>query len=139
MADTYSAAARDEVARLARDLNAAWLDNRLADLRSFFHEQVIAAPPGSAARFAGREAMVDSYAQFMAAAKILDFKSLNLRVELFGSTAVSELHFFIRYEMEGTVIAEEGLDTMVWNREGGAWRAVWRTQSSLPATQEDNT
>jgi hypothetical protein len=87
------------------------------------------APPGERARVvAGREAMVQSFRDFLAAAKVLDFETLDLQVDLFGPTAVAGLVFRIRYEMEGQAYDEKGKDVLVLNRDGNVWRIVWRTQ-----------
>jgi ketosteroid isomerase-like protein len=117
-----------EVERLVRDLNAAWREGRIEDLGRFFHERVAMAPPGGASRRVGRERMVDSFREFLAAAKVHDFETLDLQVDLFGPTAVASLLFRIRYDMQGQAYDEKGQDVLVLNHDGDAWRIVWRTQ-----------
>jgi ketosteroid isomerase-like protein len=121
-----------EVERLVRDLNAAWLEGRIEDLDLFFHEQVAMAPPGGASRVVGREKMVDSFREFLAVAKVHEFETLDLQVNLFGPTAIAGLRFRIRYEMQGQVYDEKGTDVLVLNRDDEAWRVVWRTQIPVP-------
>ena len=123
-----------EVERFVRDLNNAWIEGRCDDLVPLFHDQVVMVPPGTGQRIVGRDAMVDSYRQFLAAAKVHEFRTLDLRADVFGGTAVAALRFEIRYEMQGRVYQERGTDFMVLHRDDSAWQVVWRTQVAEPGT-----
>jgi hypothetical protein len=60
----------DEIHEILREINEAWLERRPADLAHFLHDEIVIAPPGFEGRAQGRQAAVDSYEQFAAAAMV---------------------------------------------------------------------
>jgi ketosteroid isomerase-like protein len=54
-----------KVEQLIGEFNRAWTDGRLDDLSVFFDERVVAIAPNGG-RLEGREAMVESFRQFLA-------------------------------------------------------------------------
>lgn len=120
-------------------LTRAWLDGRYEDLAGYFDPDVVLMPPGFTARVVGREACVQSYRDFGAAATIHEFTPAPPQVDVWGDTAVAVCPFSIVYEMQGATYDERGVDLLVLAREAGAWRVVFRTMAppepaAAPAT-----
>jgi hypothetical protein len=121
--------ASTQIETIVREMTAAWLEGRFDDLGRVFHDNVVAvAPPESGSRIVGRERMVDSFRQFTAQAKVHEFHTLAVDVEVFETTAIAMLRFQIKYEMSGQVYEDRGADLLVFARENEIWQVVWRTQ-----------
>jgi len=119
---------KEKVHRLIREMNQAWIEGRLSDLNPIFDERVVAVPPGGASRVEGREAMVDSFRQFLEIAKVHDYKVTDTGVEVFETTAVATFSFAISYELNGERYDETGWEILVLAKRDETWRIVWRTQ-----------
>lgn len=117
------------IEQLIRELNAAWSHGRVDDLHRFFAPDVILVPPGGRGRVRGREAMVESYRQFVEQATTRDFEVTGLDVDVVETTAVARMRYRIRYELAGEDLDESGQEILVLVRQEAArWRIVWRTQ-----------
>src|SRR5258707_6504907 len=79
----------DELKAVVAAINAAWLEGRFDDLPQYFHPDVVLAQPGRAKRTVGREAVVDSYRQFMAEATIHSFTPGEVHIDGAGDSAVT--------------------------------------------------
>lgn len=126
----------DDVKDLIRELNETWLRGRIDDLGQFFARDVVVAPPGDKHRVIGREAVVDSFRQFVEQAKTHRFDELDLQVDVVATNAVAVLEFAIRYEIEGLTYEERGRDILVMALSEGVWQIVWRTQVTDEAITE---
>ncbi len=119
---------RAAVEALVRALNDAWLAERIEDLGAFFDENAVLVAPGGARRIVGREAVVESYRQYVELARTLAFEVQDLAIDVFGATAVARLAFRVRYGIGETIHDEGGCDLLVLGKGDGGWRVVWRTQ-----------
>jgi len=115
-------------------LNRSWLEGRYEDLAGYFHPDVVFVPPGFTARLAGREACVQTYRDFGAAATVREFTPAPPQVDVWGDTAVAACPFSIVYELAGTTYHERGVDLLVFAREAGAWLVVYRSMTSPEST-----
>jgi hypothetical protein len=117
----------DEIQDIVRGINEAWLERRPADLARFLHDEIVMAPPGFQGHVRGRQAAVDSYEQFAAAATVhaADFDEPN--VQAWGDTAVATYRFTLDYAMGGVRIQDTGWDVLVLRRAADTWQVVWRT------------
>ena len=118
---------RATLRNLVRDINLAWRSGHADDLNRYFHDDMVIVAPGFAQRVEGRAACVASYAEFVSQAKIREYRESEPAIDLWGNTAVTSFSWDIEYEMKGTVSRATGRDIFVFAREGGNWRAVWRT------------
>jgi ketosteroid isomerase-like protein len=122
----------EEIRQIVRAINRAWLENRPDELSRFFHPQIVMVPPGMESRIAGSEACVAGFVQFLAAAKVIDFRESDIHVESWGDTALATLRFDITYRMGGRELTEAGRDIWLFHCEQMGWRALWRTQVPVP-------
>jgi len=117
-----------EIKNLVRSLTKTWIEKRIEDLYPFFHENVIVMPPGSDKQISGRNEMVESYRQFVNKAVIRNFEEMNLQVNVFNNTAITNLTFKIIYEIQDKVFSEIGIEVLILNNFNNEWKIVWRTQ-----------
>lgn len=118
---------QQEIRRILRSLNQAWVSGEPEQMANFFHPQVVFVSPDLHTRMQGREACVATYKEFCDHAKVLSFSESEAAIEVWGTTAVALYHFEIRYEMNQQALHETGQDLFVFAREDGEWKAVWRT------------
>lgn len=117
----------EDVAGVVQAMNDAWIEGRIDDLVPLFHEDVVmAAPDGN--RISGRDAMIESFRQYVAVAKTHEFTTEALGVDVFDGTAVATMRFRVRYEISGELYAETGREILALSRGDDGWRIVWRTQ-----------
>lgn len=119
---------KKEVEQLVRKLQNTWLENRVADLAAFFDENVVFFSPGRTERIVGKEAMIESYKQFLSASTVHNFQITNLHIDIFDTTAVAVLTFDVSYELQDKTYDEKGNDIMILNKRNSNWKIVWRTQ-----------
>ncbi len=123
---------QQEVWKVVQEVNEAWVKGHPENLENFFREDMVIVPPDFQQRAVGRESCVASYKDFCRQATVQDFMEKDPGIDVFGNTAVVTYSFEIRYEMKGGTFHEAGRDVFVLLREGGNWRAVWRTMIPLP-------
>jgi Domain of unknown function (DUF4440) len=114
---------RDVVSRLT----VAWREQRWDDMTDLLDEEVVFENPGFSGRLEGRAACVDSYRQFMAAARVLDYIEHGLAIDTWGNTAVARTHWEMAWELDGQSQREAGHDILVLTQKGGRWMVAWRT------------
>lgn len=115
------------VQRLVQNMNDAWLEQRFDDLASYFTESVVMVPPGGS-RLEGRDAMVDSFRQFLAVAQVHAFGAERLDVDRVGTAAIATLRFRIDYEIRGERSEERGTEVLGCVPDADQWRIAWRAQ-----------
>jgi uncharacterized protein (TIGR02246 family) len=123
---------RARIEELVRAMNDAWLARRWDELAAYFAEDVVALPPGGAARIVGRDAMVESYRAFTSTAEVHAFELESVDVDVFGGTAVATARFRVSYSVGAEILAESGADITVLAGRPDGWQIVWRTQVPRP-------
>lgn len=119
--------AAEEVLAVVRRLNAAWPAGRLEELAGLFDPAVVLVhlDPG-AGRLTGRDAVVDSYRQFLDQAELHRFEMDAVDADVFGTTAVASCTYTVDYGLEGGRWVESGRELLVLRSGDPGWRIVWR-------------
>ncbi len=107
-------------------VNRAWREGRLDDLRSFLHPDAVIVGPDLAPLGRGRDACVESYAQFLAAATVHQFDESRIRLDVYGHAAVVGYDHRIRYDMDGVAHDERGSEVLLLVRHDETWQVAWR-------------
>ena len=105
----------------------AWLERDWEALSDCFLEQVVMVLPGFARKVLGREAMLQSYREFMGRAEIEAFETKERSIDIFGDMAVTAVKWRMKWTSEGKSYDEEGRELLVLVKREGAWKAAWRT------------
>ena len=117
----------NELREIVTRINSAWLTRRFDELRDYFHPDVVLAQPGLARRTVGREALIDSYRQFVSEATIHSFTPGETHVDEAAESAVTTTPWEMDYTIEGQRYQERGWDLLVFGKREGRWVVVWRT------------
>jgi uncharacterized protein (TIGR02246 family) len=134
-ADGLSGASDDAtraVAETVRRLNATWLNGNVDDLVEFFEPDVVLVAPGFVQRVAGRDALIDSYRNFLDQATLHHFELFEPSIHVFGGTAVATCPYETEYSVGGQRWKGDGHDVLVLLEKEGTWRVVWRHLAAGP-------
>jgi hypothetical protein len=74
----------------------------------------------------GRDACVQTYREFGASAKLVEFAPERPEFNQWGNTSVALCPFSIIYELNGKTYREKGVDLLILTNEEGPWQIVWR-------------
>jgi ketosteroid isomerase-like protein len=126
---------RDGAAATMRRINRAWLDGRVEDLALMVHPEIVMVFPGFAGRIQGREDFLAGFRDFCQTARIHEFREHDHQVDITGDMAVVTFRYEMVYERSGGRFRSTGRDLWVFQSQGRAWIAVWRTMLDM----EENT
>lgn len=126
---------REQVRATLDAINDAWLNDRLDDLPRYLHPDVVFVPPGHHLRLTGRDACVQSYRDFLAAARLNEIMAHEPAIDVFGDTAVAMYRFDADWVMDNQRYRESGYDLFVFTRTDDGWLASFRTQ--IPIEDDD--
>lgn len=108
-------------------LNTAWPAGRMDELVDVFDPNIVLVPPPPAPRVVGRDAVIQSYRDFMSQAVLHHFRVEEPDINVFGSTAVACCPYTIDYKLEGKRWVGSGRDILVLHEDEGGWKVVGRT------------
>jgi len=120
-----------EIEDLIQRINRVWLDRRPQDLEALLHPDVIMVFPGFGGRSQGAHAMIAGFEDFCTHAKLHEFDESDLQVDVVGDTAAASFAFTMIYERDGRRYRSTGRDLWMFGKEGGEWKAHWRTMLDL--------
>ena len=128
-ADDHTAP-REAVAAALGRLSAAWRNRRYDELAAVFDERIVMALPGFAGRVEGRDALIESYREFMERTTLTHYAEEPPVIDVWGSTAVASYRWEMQWLTKGVSNQAAGSEMFIFAREAagtGEWRALWRT------------
>ena len=130
--------ARSELRASLRKLSAAWQNRRYEELATLFDENIVMVLPAFSGRLEGREAVVDSYREFMETASVSDYQEDLPTIDVWGDTAIASYHWEMTWIGGGKVESAAGYDAFVFSRSSdgdGLWhRSVANHVAGRPAS-----
>lgn len=132
----------DEIRQFLMDLQEAWQSGDLDRLAGFYHPDVVLLPPDLGTPIVGRDAVVESYGDFLQAARLDAFEVTDLTVFEFDTsdstaTGMAHLKFDIIYELGDERYVETGLEIYTVLKEGENLAIAWRSQTVLDSRLEE--
>jgi ketosteroid isomerase-like protein len=122
---------REDAATAMRQINQTWLDGQVQDLAPMVHSEIVMVFPNFAGRMQGREDFLAGFRDFRQNATIQEFRELDHQVDVAGDTAVVTFRYDMIYERSGKRYRSTGRDLWVFQSQGKAWIAVWRTMLDM--------
>jgi hypothetical protein len=122
---------REDAYKAMRQINRAWLDGQVEDLASMVHPEIVMVFPGFTARTQGREELLAGFRDFRQNATVHEFREHDHHIDVAGGTAVVSFRYEMVYERSGERYRATGRDLWVFQNQGGAWIAVWRTMLDM--------
>lgn len=117
----------NQIERVLKELNQAWIGGRFERFRRFLHPDVILATPGFGERVHGIDAYISGHRKFVESATIHDFSETASEVDLIEDIAVVNYRYELDYERSGKRYVSTGRDLYVLRNTGDGWLVVWRT------------
>jgi ketosteroid isomerase-like protein len=126
----------DEIRRIIRHINEAWLKASPAAMRSamtdHFHADVVVRGPDFSPLSRGRTACIESYAEFAGTATVSDSEFADADVDVFGDNAIATYRWRLKYDMGGAPFDESGHEIVAFVRIDDTWQAIWRVVLTDP-------
>ena len=122
---------RDTVTATMRRINRVWLDGEVERLGPMVHPEIVMVFPRFTGRIQGREEFLAGFRDFCQKAIIYEFQEQDHQIDVAGDTAVVTFRYCIVYERCGERYHSTGRDLWVFQKQGNAWLAVWRTMLDL--------
>lgn len=122
---------RDTVAAIMRRINRVWLDGQVERLGPMVHPDIVMVLPRFTGRIQGREEFLAGFHDFCRNTTIYEFQDQDYQVDVAAETAVVTFRYCIIYERCGERYHSTGRDFWVFQKQGNAWVAVWRTMLDL--------
>ena len=116
----------DNVLNTLSEINSAWRDMRFEVLSDFFDENIVMKGPGLKDLVHGRDALVQSYVQFMTQSIVIDYVESNHSAHTWGDTATVAYDWTMTYEQKGETKRDAGQDMFVFVARHSEWIAVLR-------------
>ncbi len=110
-----------------RRINQVWLYGDIADLEPMMHPDIVMVFPGFTGAVRGRNELIAGFHDFRNSASIQEFREVDRRVDVAGNAAVVSFRYEMLYERSGERFRATGRDLWVFQKQGDAWIAVWRT------------
>jgi len=125
----------DAIRAVIAAINDRWRAKEYDTIGALLAEDVVMAPPGFGSRVRGRAAYVQSYRDYDAVARTLQFSAGEPHIDVFGGVAVATCPFDVTYELEEKTYHERGHDILALSKSSGEWKVVWRTMQAAPVEE----
>ena len=122
---------RQDAAKAMRRINQAWVDGQVEDLAPMVHPEIVMVAPGFSGSIQGREDFLAGFRDFRQNATMHEFREYDQQVDVAGNTAVVTFRYEMVYERSGERYRSTGRDLWVFEKQDGAWIAVWRTMLDM--------
>lgn len=122
---------REDAAAAMRQINQAWIEDRIQDMAPLVHPEIVMAFPGFTGSAQGREGFLAGFRDFRQNSTIHEFREHEYQVDAAGDTAVVTFRYEMVYERSGERFRSTGRDLWVFQKQGAAWIAVWRAMLDI--------
>jgi hypothetical protein len=121
----------ETVGEAMRRINRVWLDGQVEGLTPMVHPEIVMTFPGFTGRIQGRDEFLAGFRDFCESAAIHEFRDYDHQTDVVADTAVATFRYEMVYERAGERYRATGRDFWVFQNQGGAWVAVWRTMLDM--------
>jgi hypothetical protein len=126
---------RQDVWQTIIKMNKLWtVDNKVEELATYFHENMVAITPTDKFRREGQSSCVAGWKSFTDVAKINYWKEIDPRIDLYGNDlfAIVTYRFEMSFDVNGQIIEMSGRDMFSLVKENNKWWIVADQYSPTP-------
>jgi hypothetical protein len=116
----------DQVREKLDALNQAWRRGNFAAMEALVDEGIAMRGPGLKELARGRQAFIQSYREFMAQSKVIEYAESAHAIDIWGEVSVATYDWSMTYEQRGQRKTDNGHDMFVFRRIRDDWSAVLR-------------
>jgi hypothetical protein len=121
----------NEILSIIKNINKAWLQGNIEDLRKYFHQEIIMISPDFRNRMSGIETILESYKDFFSRSIIHSFAESDFHIHIFDNTAAADYYYHIVYEINGKKYGGTGREIWTLSKIKNKWLAVWRFMADV--------
>jgi ketosteroid isomerase-like protein len=126
MTQLHARSIEDEIRQTLDNFNRAWRERRFSELTQFLDEHVVMNGSGLKELLRGRDALIQSYVDFMTNSEVVEYSESNHSVDRWGDTAVAVYHWSMTWRQGGSSDSGSGQDMFVFQRRETRWIIVLR-------------
>jgi uncharacterized protein (TIGR02246 family) len=119
------------VQRVLDRIQTAWREGRPEEMAPVLSPDIIFVFPGFSMRLTGRDALIESYREFLAGTRLRSYREDRRSIEGGQTAAVAEIAFDMTYTRAGTEWRSHGIELWALERRRDGWIAFWRTMQEL--------
>ncbi len=119
------------IQRVVDRIQRAWREGPLEDMAGVLDPDITFVFPGFSMRLTGRDALLESYREFLAAARLRAYREDRRHVIGGERAALVEIAFEMTYERAGRAWRATGVELWGLERRADGWIAFWRTMQEL--------
>lgn len=112
-------------------IGRAWKQNSSAKMRPYLHPQMTMILPGFRGTVTGSDAIIGSFEEFSANAKVLEYQESDELTQIVGDVGFVSFRFNMLYERAAYRERSIGRDIWAFQLIEQKWLAVWRTMVEL--------
>ncbi len=116
---------------VVKRINNCWYQGQPSDIEDYFHRDVVFNSPDFKQQISGKVNCINTYIEFMSSSKVLLYNEKKPVIHQYGETAIVNYDFEMKYEQNGKLNHETGTDVMVFCKDLGHWKVVWRFVTNL--------
>ena len=131
MKKTILSNSQKEIIGLIKNINKAWLEGRIENLRKYFHKNIIMISPDFNSRMTGLEEIIKSYKDFYSNSKTYSFEESDFHIEVFDKTATADYLYHIIYEINNKRFEGTGREVWTFTNMINHWIAVQRFMANV--------
>lgn len=120
-----------EIFNIIKNINKAWLNGKINELRNYFHNNIVMMSPDFASKLTGIEEIVKSYWEFIEKSKIYEFEESDFQINVFDNTAIGTYTYRIIYEINNKKYDGTGREIWTFSKVNKSWFAVWRYMANV--------
>ncbi len=103
----------DQIRQALSAINRAWRERRFDAMEALVDENIVMRGPGLKEFGRGRQAFIQSYADFMSQSNVTEYRESNHAVDIWGDIAAARYDWAMTYEQKGQTKTEHGQDMFV--------------------------
>jgi hypothetical protein len=126
-----------EVHKVLSVINQAWRSNSPLEMSQYLHSDIVMKFSGFSGEVVGRDALLASFVEFCANARVLEYQENNEQINVIEDCAVVSFQFEMLYERAKYQERSKGRDLWVFQYISDKWVAVWRTMMELEEVREN--
>lgn len=112
-------------------INRAWREKRPADMEPHLHPEVTMVLPRFTGTVTGKDALIASFVEFCANAKVHEYEESDEQIQIVGDVAFVNYRFTMVYELPTYRARSSGRDVWAFKRTEERWLAVWRLMTDV--------
>ena len=116
----------EKILSFIANFNHSWTKGKLDLIPEFLHEKVVFISPDLSTEIVGIEACIKTFEDYLNTAKTNKFRTTDIGINIWNSTAMVVLEYYVEYEIEEQVYKENCTECWTLVNQSEKWKLAWR-------------